>query len=219
MRSRERPGPVWWWGLPPPTPKSSQQKSQNKLRRGGLNPNPNPSSLSSTTSTRISIYLPRQLSSRNVLLRESLRGTMTGRGRGRPGTRQQQPAEGTTVAVRRATRLQQQSPPPPQGEQAEQQQLQQQQQQVQDAQIDPAITGTQESEMPPPPVPAPKGQSKDSEQAFVEVARRSTRRDARAGSMVSVNSVLTRVSGTDAFSSQPETPSKSTWSVCQESSY
>ncbi|KAJ4420846.1 hypothetical protein N0V85_000425 [Neurospora sp. IMI 360204] len=132
---------------------------------------------------------------------------MTGRGRGRPGTRQQQPAEGTTVAVRRTTRLQQQSPPPPQGEQAEQQQLQQQQQQVHDAQIDPAITGTQESEMPPPPVPAPKGQSNDSEQAFVEVARRSTRRDARAGSMVSVNSVRTRVSGTDAFSSQPETPS------------
>ncbi|KAK3489183.1 uncharacterized protein B0T23DRAFT_195280 [Neurospora hispaniola] len=132
---------------------------------------------------------------------------MTGRGRGRPGTRQQQPAEGTTVAVRRTMRLQQQSPPPTQGEQAEQHQLQQQQQQVQDAQIDPAITGAQESGMPPPPVPAPKGPSKDSEQAFVEVARRSTRRDARAGSMVSVNSVLTRVSGTDAISSQPETPS------------
>ncbi|KAH7628478.1 hypothetical protein SMAC4_05434 [Sordaria macrospora] len=126
---------------------------------------------------------------------------MTGRGRGRPATRQQQPAEGTTVAVRRATRLQQQSPPPPQGEQVEQQQLQQHP--VQDAQIDPTLTGAQESEMPPPPIPAPKGQS---EQAVVEVARRSTRRDARAGSMVSVNSVLTRVSGTDAFSSQPETP-------------
>lgn len=64
--------------------------------------------------------------------------------------------------------------------------------------------------MPPPPIPAPKGQSKDPEQGFVEVARRSTRRDARAGSMVSVNSVLTRVSGTDGFSSQPETPGKST---------
>lgn len=144
---------------------------------------------------------------------------MTGRGRGRPGTRQQQPAEGTTVAVRRTMRLQQQSPPPTQGEQAEQHELQQQQQQVQDAQIDPAITGAQESGMPPPPVPAPKGQSKDFEQAFVEVARRSTRRDARAGSMVSVNSVLTRVSGTDAISSQPETPSKSTWLIYLESSY
>ena len=136
---------------------------------------------------------------------------MTGRGRVRPGTRQQQPAEGTTVAVRRTTRIHQQSPPPPQGEQAEQQPVQQQQQ-VQDAQIDPAVTGGQESEMPPPPVPAPKGQNKDSEQAFVEVARRSTRRDARAGSMVSVNSVITRGSGTDVFSSQPETPSKSKWS-------
>ncbi|KAL2261884.1 hypothetical protein VTK26DRAFT_3090 [Humicola hyalothermophila] len=63
--------------------------------------------------------------------------------------------------------------------------------------IDPAITGTQDSVMPPPPVPAKSMRV----QNLPVPARRFTRRDVRAGSMApSINSVP----ATEAYSSQPE---------------
>ncbi len=68
--------------------------------------------------------------------------------------------------------------------------------------IDPAITGPQDGGMPPPPAPSAKGLR--GQAGPPHVARRGTRRDIRASSMASINSVP----ATDAFSSQPEPQSK-----------
>ncbi|KAL2134197.1 hypothetical protein VTI74DRAFT_762 [Chaetomium olivicolor] len=68
---------------------------------------------------------------------------------------------------------------------------------VYDQIIDPAIAGPQDAAMPPPPVPAAKNPPG---QVVPHVARRGTRRDARASSIASINSLAP----TDAFSSQPE---------------
>ncbi|KAK4133381.1 hypothetical protein BT67DRAFT_442829 [Trichocladium antarcticum] len=140
---------------------------------------------------------------------------MLGRGRGRPASRSAvEPPAGPS---RRSTRNQQQqqnaetqhedqeqSHPEFSPSQEEQQQDQLQprletsmhppgSQQI----IDPAITGPEDAGMHPPPVPSaknPRGQT------ISHFARRGTRRDARAPSMVSLNST----GATDAYSSQPE---------------
>jgi hypothetical protein len=63
--------------------------------------------------------------------------------------------------------------------------------------IDPAIRGPHDGAMPPPPVPSAKSLRG---QGGPHIARRGTRRDARASSIASIHSVPV----TDAFSSQPE---------------
>lgn len=68
--------------------------------------------------------------------------------------------------------------------------------------IDPAITASDDAPMPPPPVPSAKNPA---------VARRGTRRDARAPSIASINSLPM----TDVFSSQQEPQSKCMSSVPQ----
>lgn len=104
---------------------------------------------------------------------------MGGRGRGRVPTRQtSEPAGPPPAAGRRSTR---------------------QQQQQLDPQIDPAITAAQAADMPPPPIPGSKrarSQEKDVSGRVADVARRGTRRDTRAESIASVNSLPT--------SSQPD---------------
>ncbi|KAJ4298489.1 hypothetical protein N0V88_003519 [Collariella sp. IMI 366227] len=65
--------------------------------------------------------------------------------------------------------------------------------------IDPAITGPPDASMPPPPVPSAKNLQAHA-QAVQHVARRGTRRDGRASSVGSINSIAP----TTAFSSQPE---------------
>ncbi|KAK4102709.1 hypothetical protein N658DRAFT_494745 [Parathielavia hyrcaniae] len=67
--------------------------------------------------------------------------------------------------------------------------------------IDPAITGAHDGTMPPPPVPIAKSvRGQAASGPHVSIARRGTRRDARARSISSIQSVP----GTDAFSSHPE---------------
>ncbi|KAK4247819.1 hypothetical protein C7999DRAFT_14214 [Corynascus novoguineensis] len=147
---------------------------------------------------------------------------MSGRGRARPPSRSaQEPAAG---ASRRSTRQQQQQQntapageeqPPSSAEEdhQEQQKSPEQQEQLEQAHnpslqpeapmsapmyhqdIDPAITGSQDAGMPPPPVPGSKGPRGHTE---LGVPRRGTRRG--ASSVVSINSHPV----TDAFSSQPE---------------
>lgn len=145
---------------------------------------------------------------------------MSGRARARPPSRSApEPAGGPS---RRSTRHQQQQQDAAQpGEEQQEldlleQQIQQQQEQINGQQpqveaamaapafhqnIDPAIAGPQDGGMPPPPTPSAKGLRG---QAGLNVARRGTRRNERASSMISINSV----SATDAFSSQPEPQSK-----------
>lgn len=133
---------------------------------------------------------------------------MSGRGRGRPPSRlAQEPAAGPS---RRSTRQQQNNAAPPEQEaQPPQEQQQEEQDQLQGLVpgpryheiIDPAITGSQDGSMPPPPVPSAKGLRGQ----VPQVARRGTRRDARASSMASINSLAV----TDAYSSQAEPQSTS----------
>ncbi|KXX82628.1 hypothetical protein MMYC01_200804 [Madurella mycetomatis] len=128
---------------------------------------------------------------------------MSGRGRGRPPSRSAQ--EPTAGPSRRSTRQQQNNTAPPEQEaQPPQQQQQEEQDQLPGLGpapryheiIDPAITGSQDGSMLPPPVPSSKGMRGQ----MPQVARRGTRRDARASSMASINSLAV----TDAYSSQAE---------------
>ncbi|KAK0729679.1 hypothetical protein B0H67DRAFT_547781 [Lasiosphaeris hirsuta] len=98
---------------------------------------------------------------------------MGGRGRGRGPTRQSAEPTAPPAAGRRSTR---------------------QQQQQLDPQIDPAITTAQAADMPPPPIPSSRraqSQEKDVSSRVADVARRGTRRDTRAESIASVNSLPT----------------------------
>jgi hypothetical protein len=133
---------------------------------------------------------------------------MSGRGRGRPPSRSAQ--EG---ASRRSTRHQQQQNAPQPGEAPPHPDLPEQQQQHGHQQqldapmsasayhqnIDPAITGSQDGGMPPPPVPSAKGLRGQAGLSF-------PRRGANPASPMasSVNSIQ----GTDTYSSQPEPQSK-----------
>lgn len=151
---------------------------------------------------------------------------MSGRGRGRPSSRSaQEPAAGSS---RRSTRHQQQhqnvaQPEVPQQHADSPEQQHQEQQQPQDGQqlaqgmnpqledpmsaalyhqvIDPAISGSQDAGMPPPPIPSAKNLRGQGGPPF-------SRRNTRGGS---VPSSITAVPATDAFSSQPESSSQSTY--------
>jgi hypothetical protein len=139
---------------------------------------------------------------------------MSGRGRGRGARSAQESAAGPS---RRSTRHQQQQQhedgqletASPENQQLPEDPAHEQQRQPEALMsvpeyhqpIDPAITGSQDASMPPPPIPNaknPRGQG------GLNLSRRGTRRDVRAGSIASINSAPV----TDAFSSQPEPQSK-----------